>query len=201
MKGKKEKIHPEDQARDRILKAASRLFYAKGYPNTGINEVLEEASAFKKSLYTHFPSKKDLGKAYLLDQEEEILGFAKKMMLREKDYSRFIVAWLKVVKRALKRSYIFGCPYANLSNQTHDEPELAGFVKAALKRWVSEFETYLSREAYWKGGIKIAPAEAKELSESILFFYQGAMQLYGMSGDLKYMDRLQKELLALENRI
>lgn len=201
MKTKTESSRGEDPARDRILRAASKLFYAKGYPNTGINEVLEEAGAFKKSFYTYFPSKKDLGKAYLLYQEEEILGLAKRIMEKEKVYSIFIVTWLRLVKRGLRRSYLYGCPYANLSNQTHDEPELSDFVKEALHRWVSEFEVYLTRECNWRDGKKISSSMAKELSERILFYYQGAMQLYGMSGDLKYVDRLQTELLDLENRI
>ncbi|TGK01578.1 TetR/AcrR family transcriptional regulator [Leptospira langatensis] len=194
---KKDSIQPEDPAKERILKAASRLFYAKGYPNTGINEILEEAGAFKKSLYIHYPSKKDLGKAYLMDQEDSILGPAKKVMAREKKYSDFVKSWMRVLRRGLRSSYHYGCPYANLSNQTHDEPELADFVKLALDRWVDEFEIYI-RNAEMNSKKKLSEEEAREISERILFYYQGALQLYGMSGNMKYIDRLEKELLSLD---
>ncbi|TGL62857.1 TetR/AcrR family transcriptional regulator [Leptospira sarikeiensis] len=197
MKIQKDLIRQEDPAKERILKAASKLFYSKGYPNTGINEILEEAGAFKKSLYIHYPSKKDLGKAYLLDQEEAILGFAKRIMKKEKNYSNFIISWMRLLKRGLRNNYIYGCPYANLSNQTHDEPEISEFVKVALDRWVNEFEVSL-RDMIWKSGKKKDAVRLKDISESILFYYQGALQLYGMSGDFKYIDRLEKELLSLD---
>ncbi|TGK07231.1 TetR/AcrR family transcriptional regulator [Leptospira semungkisensis] len=194
---KKDTIQPEDSAKERILKAASKLFYSKGYPNTGINEILEEAGAFKKSLYIHFPSKKDLGKAYLKDQEDSILGLAKRVMVREKKYSNFIKAWMKVLRRGLRSSYQYGCPYANLSNQTHDEPELSEFVKLALDRWVFEFENYI-QNAEMNSKKKLSAEEAREISERLLFYYQGALQLFGMSGDMKYLYRLEKELLSLD---
>ncbi len=196
---KAEIIRSEDPARDRILRAATKLFYSKGYSNTGINEILEEAGAFKKSLYIHFPSKRELGKAYLLEQEDVILGTVKDIMKRKNEYGKFIRSWLNVLRRGLRNSYIYGCPYANLSNQTHDEPEISEFVNKALERWVSEFEVCLS-EIYWSPGKKILKTQTKELAESILFYYQGALQLYGMSGNIRYIDRLEKELLSLENK-
>ncbi|TGK09144.1 TetR/AcrR family transcriptional regulator [Leptospira selangorensis] len=197
MRIQKDLIRSEDPAKDRILKAAFKLFYSKGYPNTGINEILEEAGAFKKSLYIHFPSKKDLGKAYLLEQEEAILGFVKRIAKREKKYSDFIKSWMKMLRRGLKNTYVYGCPYANLSNQTHDEPEISDFVKVALNRWVQDFENCL-KEITWNSKKAKTESELKEISESILFYYQGALQLYGMSGDFKHIHRLEKALLSLD---
>jgi len=50
---------------DKILDTAERLFYAQGYNNTGINQVIDEADIAKASLYKHFESKNDLMFAYL----------------------------------------------------------------------------------------------------------------------------------------
>lgn len=50
---------------DKILDTAERLFYAQGYSNTGINQVIEEADIAKASLYKHFETKTDLLVAYI----------------------------------------------------------------------------------------------------------------------------------------
>lgn len=187
-------IEIEEPARDRILRATSRLFYEQGYPNTGINEILSEAGAFKKSLYIHFPSKIELGKAYVQEQEAFILGTIERIIKRHDRYAEFIASWMRVVRRGIKTSYRYGCPLANLSNQTHDEPELAFTVRAALDRWTTLFRTELLRMS-WPHPVN--EDQTADFAERILFYYQGAMQLYGMSGDIKYIKRLEHELLRI----
>ena len=51
--------------RERILKAASRLFYGEGVRAVGVDAVAEAAGVTKKTLYYHFASKDDLIAAYL----------------------------------------------------------------------------------------------------------------------------------------
>jgi len=51
--------------RERILDAATALFYAHGIHPTGINEIVRRAETTKVTLYRHFPSKEDLALAYL----------------------------------------------------------------------------------------------------------------------------------------
>lgn len=46
--------------RERILNTAMVLFHKQGYNNTGINQIIDEASVSKASFYQHFKSKDDL---------------------------------------------------------------------------------------------------------------------------------------------
>ncbi|MGN7720077.1 TetR/AcrR family transcriptional regulator [Chitinophaga sp. 22620] len=55
----------ESSVNDRILETASRLFYNQGYNLTGINQIIEEASIAKASLYSHYSSKTEILLAYL----------------------------------------------------------------------------------------------------------------------------------------
>ncbi|MBM9577814.1 TetR/AcrR family transcriptional regulator [Leptospira sp. 201903070] len=186
-----------DQTKDRILKATVKLFYERGYTNTGINEILNEAGAFKKSLYRYFPSKKDLGLSYVEFQEDEIIGLAEVMMKKYPKYKDFVSSWIRFLKRGLKSTYRFGCPLANFSNQTHDEPDLRKRVIESLDRWNRSFSAYFL-QPIWQKKKTLDAKTAIEYSEKVLFLYQGAMQLYGVTGNRKFIDRLEAELLRLE---
>ena len=66
------------QARERILRAADRLFYQEGIHAVGINRIVEESGVTRVTLYRHFPSKDDLISAYLdareVDDRNQVLG-------------------------------------------------------------------------------------------------------------------------------
>ena len=57
-------------ARDRILAAASELFYKEGVQNVGIDRIIAESGVAKMSLYNHFKSKDALIAAWLQQQQE-----------------------------------------------------------------------------------------------------------------------------------
>src|SRR5467141_2472057 len=51
--------------RERLLQAASELFYAEGVQSVGIDRVIERAGVAKATLYSAFGSKDELIRAYL----------------------------------------------------------------------------------------------------------------------------------------
>ena len=56
-------------ARDRILNAASELFYREGVQNVGIDRIIAESGVAKMSLYNHFKSKDALIAAWLQERD------------------------------------------------------------------------------------------------------------------------------------
>ncbi|MGA9284460.1 MAG: TetR/AcrR family transcriptional regulator [Solirubrobacteraceae bacterium] len=60
--------------RERLLGAASELFYAEGIQSVGIDRVIERASVAKASLYSTFGSKEQLVGAYLDARHAQVLG-------------------------------------------------------------------------------------------------------------------------------
>ena len=61
-------------ARERLLEAASRLFYAEGVHTVGVDRIIEEAGVAKASLYKTFGSKDALVQAYLTGRHERTTG-------------------------------------------------------------------------------------------------------------------------------
>src|SRR5262245_19673673 len=57
-------------ARERLLAAATELFYAEGIHTVGIDRVIERAGVAKASLYSTFGSKEELVRAYLQQRAE-----------------------------------------------------------------------------------------------------------------------------------
>jgi AcrR family transcriptional regulator len=62
-------------ARERILEAALRLFYADGVRATGIDRIIAESGVAKMSFYRHFPSKSDLVCAFLEARHERWMAW------------------------------------------------------------------------------------------------------------------------------
>jgi AcrR family transcriptional regulator len=60
--------------RERLLQAASELFYAEGVQSVGIDRVIERAGVAKASLYSTFGSKEQLVCAYLDARHAQTLG-------------------------------------------------------------------------------------------------------------------------------
>ena len=57
--------------RERILRGAYKLFYAKGFARVGVDAVAEKAGLTKRTLYYHFQSKDEL-LAAVLDHRGEL---------------------------------------------------------------------------------------------------------------------------------
>jgi AcrR family transcriptional regulator len=60
------------EARARLLRTASELFYAEGIHTVGVDRVIAAAPVTRATLYRHFPSKDDLVVAYLTQADEAI---------------------------------------------------------------------------------------------------------------------------------
>jgi len=61
-------------AKERIIDAANRLFYAEGIRAVSVDAIAEKAGLTKKTLYYHFKSKDDLIEAYLEARDQPNLA-------------------------------------------------------------------------------------------------------------------------------
>lgn len=113
--------------RERILEAADRLFFARGFTATGVNEIIEEAGVAKASFYLHFPSKDDLIAAYLGRQCAGSLGAYDEAIARRKTPLSRLIAVFDFAQEFLESTDHRGCPLHNAA------PELEGKAREIVR--------------------------------------------------------------------
>lgn len=97
-------------ARERIERAAARLFYRNGIHATGVELIAQEANVSKRTLYQHFASKNDLVDNYLRGLDARG-GLATERRLEDATMSprERLLAIFDMPARGVLR----GCPFHN----------------------------------------------------------------------------------------
>lgn len=120
-------------ARQRILETATRLFYSEGVRAIGIDRLIAEAAVAKATFYSHFPSKDDLVRAYIEEQDrigQVTLGALAKGSPRESLFAVF-----DTIGEAAVQAGYRGCPFLNAAAEY---PDPATPVRQAIdkhRRW------------------------------------------------------------------
>jgi AcrR family transcriptional regulator len=105
---------PDPASRERILDAASRLFYTHGVRAIGTQQVVDEAGTGKSLLYQHFPTKDDLVAAYLARARERVDRAADAAVAQAGDDPGDQLVALVAEVGARVRRYGRGCAFRNL---------------------------------------------------------------------------------------
>ena len=113
-------VRRPSEARDRLLRTASAIFYAKGINAVGVEEIVSQARITRATFYRHFPSKDDLIVAYLRATDEHIraqVGAITERGHAAEDTIRAIAGW---VVDQIKRSDFRGCAFLNAAAEYPD---------------------------------------------------------------------------------
>src|SRR3989442_8637905 len=97
--------------RDRLLRAASELFYAEGVQSVGIDRVIERAGVAKASLYSTFGSKEGLVCAYLNARHEETLARFRSAVAATDDPIERLLAVFDAQARLFHTPDFHGCAF------------------------------------------------------------------------------------------
>jgi AcrR family transcriptional regulator len=132
-----------ESARDRILGAAERLFYAHGLRAVGVDAIIAEAEVAKASFYKHFPSKDDLVLAFLERRDSAWRLWLRKRVieLSPEAAGRPLAVFDALAERMRQKKYR-GCAFINSMVELAD-PRHAGHLavrvhKAAVTEYFRE---------------------------------------------------------------
>jgi AcrR family transcriptional regulator len=121
--------------RERVLEAASALFYQRGVHAVGVDLVVETAGVAKTSLYRHFGTKDDLVVAFLAREDREFWGTWDRVAEMHKDAADAeLDAHLEWIGERAGRLNYRGCPQINVAAEFPDTDHPARRVAADHKR-------------------------------------------------------------------
>jgi len=164
--------------KERIIAAASHLFYFEGYNQTGINRILKEAEVSKDSMYRYFRSKEDIAVAYLIGRHAMWMGKLENYVKAEKTNKEKLVASFDYLDVWLKEVEFRGCGWQNIITdlpQDHDKiRDQAVLHKNDVRKWVHN--QLIEEEEY-------TTEAARELGDEIVILIEGAIILSQIQKD------------------
>jgi AcrR family transcriptional regulator len=159
------KTDGEAGARERILNAASRLFYEEGIQAVGIQRIIEAANTVKASLYAHFKSKDELVAAYL-QHEYDRARVSVEALLQGLTGRRALLQLFDSLAEAIAQPGFCGCTYSNAAVEIIALDHPATPIVRAYRAWWSELMIGLVREA----GV----ASPEKVGAAALLLFEGA---------------------------
>lgn len=166
----------DGSARERLLRAASELFYAEGIHTVGIDRVIERAGVAKASLYSAFGSKDELVRAYLEARAaSRHRRISERIARHERPRDRILAIFDDLGEISNDPAYR-GCAFINASAEgPRGEPQVAS-PSAATRGWLRSRFAELAGELGASG-----PAQ---LADQLVLLYDGAIIGTAMDGDL-----------------
>lgn len=129
-------------ARERILDAAFRLFYAHSPRGVGVDTVIAESGVAKATLYKHFPRKDDLVLAYLDKVDHTWFGQLRAAARAAGDNPRDqLVGTFDALASACRRDGYHGCAFINTAAESDADSDVHARTvehKSVVRAWLAD---------------------------------------------------------------
>lgn len=166
-------------AREKLIKSASKLFYANGLASTGIDAVTADAGVAKKSLYNNFASKSELVTAYLNERHQEWLGLYRRRLEQAGTPLDRVLAVFDAYNDHALFEYERGFRGCGLLNAATELPagDPGRDIVRQHKEQVEELLAHHLREI-----LPGQEAETALMAQQLAFLLEGAMARAGLEG-------------------
>jgi AcrR family transcriptional regulator len=164
---------PGSSARERLLAAASELFYADGVHTVGIDRVIEKAGVAKASLYNTFGSKDELVRAYLESRHTRVAASITGYLERYATPREKLLGVFEAQGELFTEPGFRGCAFASATSEAHGE--LVDEAADDYRGWVRGLLTGLARQS--------GAPDPETLGRQLHVLYDGASQSARMDHD------------------
>jgi TetR/AcrR family transcriptional repressor of nem operon len=186
--------------RDKIVRTAMELFWAKGYQSTSIADILSRSQVHSGSLYHFFPGKQQVLLAVLEAYRDGIEPWLLAPAWSGVDDPRErIFALLNGYRTNLVGTeFMYGCPIGSLALELHEpDPPVRERLAKNFSNWVDAIEECLDA-----AGERVPRGTDKRaLAEFVLTTMEGGVMLARSYRDIGYFDRAIGELKQYFNRL
>ncbi|WP_436897097.1 TetR/AcrR family transcriptional regulator [Acinetobacter gyllenbergii] len=163
-------------AKQKILDAASTLFYNDGISSTGINSITEKANVAKMSLYNNFATKSDLITCYIEARHQEWLDLYEKRKAQIQTPIDGILAVFDAYQDHAEFAYEKGFRGCGLLNAAAEFPAHSP-ERLAVKQHKDEIEAILAGHLQQ---LSIKPQRVRELALLLSFILEGSIARAGL---------------------
>lgn len=141
---------PQPSARERILMAASDLFYAEGIGATGVDRIVERSKTAKASFYYHYSSKDALVLEFLEFRHTRWIAWFGDAIDRHRHHrKRAVDAVVPAMQEWFSDPSYRGCAFLNaVSELGAGHPGLAALARAHKRDIVAEISKLLPRSKH-----------------------------------------------------
>lgn len=178
--------------RERILAAASDLFYRRGIRAVGVETIAEAAGTNKMTLYRHFGSKDELVAEYLRSlascAEQSWDGLARQY---PNDAKKQLVAWLKSIGEHINNPKERGCALANAAVELPEKHHPGRCVIEKHKQGERDRLVKLCKQA--------GASKPEMLADELFLLIEGALvcaQSIGPEGPASRLGRMGEAIIA-----
>jgi len=181
------------------MAVAMDLFYNQGYRATGINEVIDKSGVAKATFYNHFPSKDDLGLAYLKQVKEGEINHVEKFIRAAKGPVNRFLAVMQSVGPWLEDTNYRGCGFINMAAEVPDPKSKLRKVGREVYDEIRERVETLSEELIASDKNKYGHLDAKALSHEYIVALTGAISLaeiYHAIWPVEYAQETARRLIS-----
>ena len=177
----------DPRTRPALIRAAGRLFYARGVGCVGVDEIASASGLTKPTLYRHFPSKHELVSAYLDHRHQqldvELRSWLDRMPPRHRPSA--VIDWLC---DWISSPDFNGCGFVRAQAEL-PEDELIHERSTRRKRSLLEAIEDACRAA--------GADKATELAKQLALIVEGATTMAFVSGDPKSVSKTATALAAV----
>ena len=179
-------------ARERLLDAAARLFYADGIAATGINAITAEAGLARMSLYNNFASKEELMLAYIEARHQEWLLLYRARAGETTDARAGVVAVFDAYIDHAELGYEHGFRGCGLLNAAAELP-VGSPGRDAVRRHKEQVESILLEHLQ----VLTTRERAAELAEHCALLLEGGMVRAGLEQQAARLEQAKRIAVGL----
>lgn len=166
-------------SRERIVEAANRLIYTKGFNKTSVSDVADVVGITKGNLHYHFKSKEELLEAIIQYRKTLITELLKQWDNEFSDARAKLKRFVQMLLNEEKDIVRYGCPMGSLNSELG---KFQSSLQSSSKEMFDLFQNWLE-EAFKQLDSK----KSKARSRHLLAMGQGASMMSYVYSDSKIL--------------
>ncbi|WBB67619.1 TetR/AcrR family transcriptional regulator [Micromonospora sp. WMMD812] len=136
------------EARLRLLRTATRIFYAEGIHSVGVDRIISEAKVTRATFYRQFPSKEDLILAYLREVHQMERGTVDAAIATSPSPVDRLLAIADSIAQGIQSPGFRGCAFLNAAAEYPDTDHPVHQEIIAHRQWFLDTLTMLMTQVH-----------------------------------------------------